>query len=208
MKHLLFLIAIAGLALTSCTQETLTNTDPQSDNLYESFMIKRNADGTYALNHEVTEGVASDYSTDNGVNEIYLYKDGNAKKMNNTKEYAVENNNLRFIFTDENNNRLPKVNIFDNNTKDHAIGLLKTYNVVDQNDETVTVNFTVEKGVQVVFKYNAEEKANEIHLSQGNNNQTEYTKKYTKNDKELKVDFIQETTKDNTIKKPRVIISA
>ena len=208
MKHLLFLIAIASLTLTSCTQETLTNTDPQGDNLYESFMIKRNADGTYALNHEVTEGVATDYTTSNGVNEIYLYKDGNTKKMNNTKEYAVENNNLRFIFTDENNNRLPKVNIFDNNTKDHAIGLLKTYNVVDQNDETVTVNFTVEKGVQVVFKYNAEEKANEIHLSQGNNNQTEYTKNYTKNDKELKVDFIQETTKDNTIKKPRVIISA
>ncbi len=210
MKHLLSFIMVASLVFTSCTQETLTNAEPQGNNLYESFMIKRNADGTYALNHEVTEGVATDYSSNDGVNEIYLYKDTNAKKAANTRNYTVENNNLHFIFADENNQQLPKINIFDDDSKNKSMDLLETYSVTDQDKQAITVNFKVEKGVQVVFKYNTENKANEIHLTRGNGNtdQTEYTKKYDKTGKTLKIDFVQETGKDNTTKKPRVIISA
>ena len=124
------------------------------------------------------------------------------------REYRMENNKLHFAFSDENNSQLPRINILDDNTKENKIGLLKTYSIEANKNNTVQVNFTVEKGVNVVYGYNQTDKINEIRLSQGNNNvQTDYSKQYTKEiDNTLRVDFVQEANKDNETKKPRFIL--
>jgi hypothetical protein len=210
MKHLLLVIAVTTLTFTSCTRETIVN-EPIDENssLLESFEIKRNLDGTYALTHEISDGISADYSETKEQNEIYLYSDESSSKSNNQINYNVTDNKLNVTFIDENNSKLPRIRITDDNTFDKSgeLGLLETYTLVYNQDGTVKVDFTVEEGVQVAFGYNNTEDINDIYLTQGESSIVNYSKSYTKEaDTNLRIDFVQNTSKDSETKKPRVII--
>ena len=208
MKHLFLGFVAIALLLTSCaTEETITDINDTNSNLLESFEIKRNADGSYALTHEVTEGVSIDYATDKSQHEVYFYTGGEANKTNLSQTFNVNDNQLNIVFKDENNTDLPKLSIYDDNTleKSNDLYLLDTYSVLHQQDGSVQVNFTVEEGVNVSFGYNTDENINNIYLTEGNATQVDYSKNYSKEaDGSLRVDFIQTLSKASEIKKPRV----
>ncbi len=208
MKHLFLGFVAIALLLTSCaTEETITDINDTNSNLLESFEIKRNADGSYALTHEVTEGVSIDYATDKSQHEVYFYTGGEANKTNLSQTFNVNDNQLNIVFKDENNTDLPELIIFDDNTleKSNDLYLLDTYSVLHLEDGSVQVNFTVEEGVNVSFGYNTDENINNIYLTEGNATQVDYSKNYSKEaDGSLRVDFIQTLSKASEIKKPRV----
>jgi len=208
MKHLFLGFVAIALLLTSCaTEETITEINDTNSNLLESFEIKRNADGSYALTHEVTEGVSIDYATDKSQHEVYFYTGGEANKTNLSQTFNVNDNQLNIVFKDENNTDLPELIIFDDNTleKSNDLYLLDTYSVLHLEDGSVQVNFTVEEGVNVSFGYNTDENINNIYLTEGNATQVDYSKNYSKEaDGSLRVDFIQTLSKASEIKKPRV----
>lgn len=211
MKHFFLGLFATSLLLTSCsTEETVADLNDANSNLLESFQIKRNIDGSYALTHEVSEGVAVDYSVDKNYNEVYLYTDDNLSKTTLSHTYAVKENQLNLVFKDENNSSLPKLRITDDNTseKNNDLGLLNTYSVLHNQDGSIQVNFKVEEGVEVAFGYNTDENTNNIYLTEGNASQVNYSKKYNKEaDGSLRIDFIQTIAKTSEIKKPRVIFS-
>lgn len=211
MKHLLLGITAITLMFASCTtEEVMTDLDTSNDSMLESFEIKRNSDGSYALTHEIGEGVAVDYTDTKTQNEIYLYADAGAKKTSATHDYNVENNTLNLVFMDENNADLPQISIIDDNTieKGGDLGLLNTYSLVFNQDGTAQLDFKVETGVDVAFGYNDAENTNDIYLTEGTSTQLDYSKTYNKEvDGSLRIDFVQETNKSSETKKPRVIIS-
>ncbi len=212
MKHLLLGFIATTLMLTSCsTEEMITDVDDTNNKMLESFEIKRNMDGSYALTHEVKEGVAVDYSDAKTQNEVFLYSNENAQKTQGNRNYNVENNRLNLVFTDEYNNNLPQIDIVDDNTTEKAnLDLLDTYSMVFNQDGTVQLNFKVETGVDVAFGYNYDENINDIYLTEGGSTQLNYSKNYSKEaDGSLRIDFVQTTEEKSTeTKKPRVIVSS
>ncbi len=211
MKHLLLGLIATTFLLTSCSpEEVMMNPDETNNDMLESFEIKRNTDGSYALTHEVKEGVNVEYTDEKDSNEIFLFADETARKAQNSRNYDVENNRLNLIFTDENNNSLPQVSIEDKNTieKSDDLDLLDTYSINFHQDGTVQLDFKVENGVDVAFGYNNAENTNDIYLTEGNSTQLDYSKSYSKEaDGSLRVDFVQSINKTSETKKPRVIVS-
>lgn len=211
MKHLLLGLTAITLMLTSCsTEEVLTDLNDTDNNMLESFEIKRNSDGSYALTHEIREGVAVDYTDTKTQNEIYLYSDASTKNANTTRNYNVEDNTLNLVFTDENNTDLPQISVLDDNTieKGDDLDLLNTYSLVFKQDGTAQLDFKVENGVDVAFGYNDAENINDIYLTEGASTQLDYSKTYNKETNgSLRIDFVQTTNKSSETKKPRVIIS-
>lgn len=211
MKHLLLGFVAITLLLVSCSpEEVMMNPDETNNKMLESFEIKRNTDGSYALTHEVKEGVAVEYSDEKEQNEIFLYANDAARKTQSNRNYDVENNRLNLMFTDENNTSLPNVSIEDRNTvaKSDDLDLLDTYSIAFNQDGTVQLDFRVENGVDVAFGYNDAENIHDIYLTEGNSTQLDYSKNYNKDaDGGLRVDFVQATDKSTETKKPRVIVS-
>jgi len=211
MKHFLLGFAAITLLLVSCSpEEVMLNPDETNNKMLESFKIKRNFDGSYALTHEVREGVAVEYTEDKDQNEIFLFSNSNATKSQDSRNYDVENNKLNLIFTDENSASLPKISIEDSNTieKVDDLDLLDTYSIAFNQDGTVQLDFRVEDGVDVAFGYNYDENIHDIYLSEGNSTQLDYSKSYEKDaDGELRVDFVQAVNKSIATKKPRVIVT-
>ncbi len=209
MKQLLYSLIALTFLLSSCTKEESISIDDTNNKMLESFQIKRNADGSYALTHEVGENVGVDYATNNDQNEIYLYSNLTPEKSSAQNNYKVEENRLNLVFTDENNSRLPAINIYDDDTDMKAgdLGLLNTYSLNYNSDGTVRLDFKVETGVDVSFGYNYDEEIHDVYLSEGNSTQTDYTKDYETNaDGTLKIDFVQTVAKTTETKKPRVSI--
>ncbi|HIP49233.1 MAG TPA: hypothetical protein EYG92_09760 [Lutibacter sp.] len=209
MKHLFLGFFAAAFLLTSCsTEETVSDINDTNSNLLQSFEIKRNVDGSYALTHEVSEGVSIDYTTEKSTNEVYFYTNNDLNKTNLSQNFNINDNRLNIVFKDENNSSLPRLSIFDDNTfeKNNDLGLLDTYSILYNQDGSIQVDFKVEEGVDVAFGYNTDENTNDIYLTEGNSTQLNYTKNYNKEaDGSLRVDFVQTTTKTSEIKKPRFI---
>jgi len=205
MKKLVLGLIVATLTLSSCTNEEIINVPNDTNNsLLESFQIKRNLDGSYALTHEIKEGVAIDYSQTKNGNEVYLYS-GVSSKSNN-KNYNITDNKLNVSFVDENNSQLPRISITDDNTnQSKKLSLLETYSVNYNNDGSVQVDFKVKKGVVVAFASN-EESINDIYLTEGSSSIVDYSKTYAKvADTSLQIDFVQIASKSTETKKPRII---
>lgn len=209
MKQLLYSLIALTFLLSSCTNEEPLSIDDTNNKMLESFQIKRNADGSYALTHEVGENVNVDYATNGDQNEIYLYSSLTPKKSTAESIYKVEQNRLNLVFTDENNSHLPAINIYDDDTDIKAgdLGLLNTYSLNYNSDGTVRLDFKVENGVDVSFGYNYDENIHDVYLSEGNSTQTDYTKDYEANaDGSLRIDFVQTVAKTTETKKPRVFV--
>lgn len=188
----------------------MSDVDDINNKMLESYEIKRNTDGSYALTHKVKEGVASEYTDDKHQNEIFLYSDDATNKAQTTRNYNVEDNKLNLTFIDENNSSLPQINISDDNTeqKSDDLDLLDTYAINFNQDGTVQLDFRVETGVDVSFGYNNDENIHDIYLTEGNSTQLDYSKNYIKEaDGSLRVDFVQMSDKSSETKKPRVIVS-
>jgi hypothetical protein len=206
MKKLILGLIVATLTLNSCTNDEIINVPNDTNNsLLESFQIKRNIDGSYALTHEIKEGVAVDYSQTKNGNEVYLYQ-GVSSKSNN-KNYKVTDNELNVSFVDENNSKLPRISITDDNTnQSDKLSLLETYSVDYNKDGSVQVDFKVKKGVAVAFSSN-EDNINNIYLTEGSSSTVDYSKTYVKiADSSLQIDFVQTTGKSTETKKPRLIV--
>lgn len=208
MKNLL-LGLFALTLLSSCSTDEAINENIVDANakILETFEIIRNADGSYALTHEVSDGINVDYSNDKSQNEVYFYADTASKNTISSQNFSVENERLNIVFKDENNSNLPTLNIIDDESN-NDLDLLNTYSILQNKDGSLQVNFEVEKGVDVAFGYNTSENTNDIYLTEGNSTQLKYSKNYNKEvNGSIRVDFVQTTTKSTERRKPRLIYS-
>jgi hypothetical protein len=213
MKKFFFLTIALAVTLVSCTQEETLNDNSANEKMLDSYVIKRNANGSYTLTHNVTIGVNTAYNDNDKVNEVQLFFDGKAVNNSFSRDYTVTNNELNINFITENTTYSPKIKIIDDNTSEKGTyGLLNDYTVSENADGTVQLAFVVDAGVEVSYVYNEVEKINEIKLTaDANASQLSFTQTYTRNaDGTLKIDFVQPATtkdEDSDYKKPRLIFN-
>lgn len=212
MRKLLTLFTVA-IVIASCNKETAT-LETQDAKMLESYVIKRNANGSYTLLHQVSEGVATNYVDDEKINEVQLFYSNTASEKNYSHNYNVTNNELQIKFVSQDNVKHSKIRIIDDNTVDvqgkETIGLLKDYSVVENANGTFQLNFEVVSGVGVEFGFDANQKINNINLTPNTGiTQTSFSVSYSKEtDGTLKIDFIQPATNKeeaSDMKKPRIL---
>lgn len=217
MKHLLFGLLAISLILASCSTEDIAIEESTEANqeMLESFILKRNSNGSYALSLDVQNGTGTMFLDDAINNEVHLTSDGSTAKTDLTHDYILENNELNISFISENNSKSPSIRIIDDNTDDfsskNSNGLLDTYSFDSNEDGTIHLSFKVQDGVDVAFGYNEMDSINDIYLTENTNaTQQNYSKSYDRGSNGmLKIDFIQSSSssKSGDLKKPRIIFS-
>jgi len=211
MKKLFFLSIALAITLVSCTQEETITDNSANEKMLDSYVIKRNANGSYTLTHKVTPGVNTVYNDNDKVNEVQLFFDGKAVNNSFSRDYNVTNKELNINFITENTTYHPNIKIIDDNTSEKGTyGLLNDYTVSENADGTVQLTFVVDAGVGVSYVYNESEKINEIKLTvDANASQLSFTQSFERNaDGTLKIDFVQPNAskeEDSDYKKPRII---
>jgi hypothetical protein len=212
MKHLFLLLLITPLLLVSCSKEEAISEQNTNKKMLESYVIKKNANGSYTLTHVVTDGVGTIYYDDEKINEVQLYFDGKATSKTSSRDYNVTNNELNIKFNAENHAHQPQIKIIDDNTfAKGTYGLLDDYTITENSDGTISLTFVVDAGVDVKYGFNETEGINEIILSLNSEAiQQTFVKTYTRpNDGILKIDFVQPNlTKEEgeDYKKPRIVM--
>ena len=214
MKRLFLGLFATTLLFASCsTEEVLIEPTDSNNKLLESFVVKRNSDGSYALSTTVTDGTGTMYFDDVKNNEIHLVADGTASRNSLQHNYDVIDNELNISFVSENNTAQTKITIIDDNTsttsRENDFGLLNTYSVAYQEDGTIQLNFEVKSGVDVAFGYNDAESINDVYLTEdAGATQLNYSRNYSKeNDSTLRIDFVQAdySSRSSDLKKPRMM---
>jgi len=213
MKQFILLLLITPFLLVSCsTDDAAVATQNTTEKMLESYVIKRNANGSYTLTHVANDGVGTVYYDDEKANEVQLYYDEQAILTSLSKDYLVTNNELKINFVTEDGMYQPKIRIMDENTTEKgAFGLLNDYAFTENPDGTIQLSFEVDANVKVAYGYNNSENTNDIVLSSdANASQKTFTKTFSREDDgTLKIDFIQPKnpgkSDDSDYKKPRII---
>lgn len=212
MKYLLLLLSFTPLFFSSCSSDDAITSDSESKML-ESYVIKRNANGSYTLKHNVSQGVNTVYNDDEKNNDVILFFDGKSTQTEFKHDYLMTNNELNINFSSENNSYQPKIKLIDDNSNQKSdFGLLNDYEMVQNSNGTITLNYVVKPGVNVIYGFDNNENINEIRLVEDSAaTQTTYSKVYIKEPNSiLKIDFIQpKESKDegSEVKKPRLFIT-
>ena len=215
MKKLVLLLMLTSLFVVSCTTETELTDQTNETKMLESYVVKRNTDGSYTLTYQVAEGVGSTYYENVKENGVELFFNGSKTVSTESRNYNINNNELKINFVTENNSFSPKIKITDDNTGTKgAYGLLNDYSVSEVDENTIVINYQVESGVRVELSYDEVEQINNIKLvPDAGATKTDFSTTFQKeSDGSLKVDFLQpaenkaDETDDTDYKKPRLII--
>jgi hypothetical protein len=186
-------------------------TQNTSEKMLESYVIKRNANGSYTLTHVASEGVGTVYYDDEKANEVQLYYDEQAILTSLSKDYLVTNNELKINFVTEDGMYQPKIRIMDENTTEKgAFGLLNDYAFTENPDGTIQLSFEVDANVKVEYGYNNSENSerHRIDILMPMLLKKHYTKTFARaDDGTLKIDFVQPKKpgkSDDDMRRPRV----
>ncbi len=215
MKQLLLSLLTISLFLTACSsEETVTEQANANNKMLKSFVVKKNADGSYVLTTQVTDGVGAIYYDDAIENQVHLVKDAANNKNSLIHNYDIADEQLKIQFISEDASANSSLTIYDdgkseaNRATDY--GLLNNYSITANEDGTIQLNFEVKSGVAVNFGYNDGENINDIYLSENPDaSDVSFSKSYsTESDGSLRIDFVQPasaTSRESDTRKPRVI---
>lgn len=218
MKKLLFIATAFTLLLSSCTKEESIEQDDMNAKMLESYVIKRNTNGSYSLTYQVSNGVNT-AMYGGAYNEVQLYFDKNNTQKTFSKDYTVLDNELNIEFVTENSTFSPKIRIYDDNTVNESsrgtYGLLNDYSMSEDEDGSIVLNYDVEEGVGVNIEYNDVDKVHNIYLTPNTGNgQNSFSNHFSREDDgSLKIDFVQPNdsnargAEEADYKKPRILIN-
>lgn len=198
---------VTSLVMMSCsTNETL---DVQPQNIVNSYSLERNASGEYYLNTTKPADIVVNQA--NKTTEVYALEAGVAKQS--ATNLLFNDGKLKVDFVQDFNT--PSITIFDD-AETKEINYLNTYKISANEDGTYQVDFSVNKGIAVEFVYNEKTDVYEIHLAQGKQTQSSFTKVFdVQKGDVLKVNFVNHLKSNNFAKgatdpykkeKPRSII--
>lgn len=218
-------IAVVMLLMifSSCSSDEMSLPEEQSTELLKSYTAKRDSNGAYYLDVNVSNNVSVDkhLNNDNNTNEIYLSlaDKENQQKNNLDSELLFDGEKLKVEFINGNRTNQPSLTIIDNDGKvEQKSGandsLLKEYSVSMNEDGTYTIDFQVKNGVGVDFVFDEETSIHEIHLGKGKGTEKDFSRTLSKEEgKLLKIHFVNHYTNNTkakakavTKRKPVVII--
>ena len=214
------LVILFTINFTSCSDNESITEAPQGD-LLKSFTLKRDASGSYSLDYEIANNTnaISVKNEENKTNEIYLSNSEEITQRAYTQDFVLDNNSLKIGFVNANTDNRANIFVEDENitfSKDEEF--LNTYSVKGNDDGTYQLDFVVNDGVKTEFVYNDETQTYEVHLSEGNANDNDFSSSLEKDaNGVLKIDFVNHKNNNQnrstvaktgtTIRRPRVVVS-
>tara|TARA_B110000503_G_scaffold107340_1_gene160394 strand:- start:1841 stop:2530 length:690 start_codon:yes stop_codon:yes gene_type:complete len=225
MKNLslTFFSLIITLVFSSCSQEESTFLEEPNSELFGKVILSRDASGSYTMDLETSNDVASNISSNEKSNslDIDLYSASGTKQQIISEEMSTGSED-RFSINLNNtiSNHTSRLTIFDKdisflkNLSENDDDHLNSYSVSDNGDNTYDVNFTVNSYVEVDFTQDEETGEYMIHLEPGNGTQTEYSVTFNKEEGvNLNIAFLNyypsesgKTTTSSTNSRPKVLI--
>lgn len=179
MNKITPLILALSLIFASCSSnenEGLINTQ---ENLLKSYTLKRDANGAYSVDFKTTNN--TDVTTVKNVddsNEIILSEANNNTANKHNSDFSIENDQLKIGFLEANKGKRTKIYIEDENIT-FAKGVtefLNSYSITKKEDDTFQLNFKVNENVSTEFIYNEDIETYEVHLSNGESKQKEFSR--------------------------------
>ncbi|MCD8405955.1 hypothetical protein LNI96_09885 [Tenacibaculum dicentrarchi] len=195
IKLIPFLVA-STLILTSCSSNQTEAPSAPQQKLLESYSLKRDANGAYSIDLKTTNytDVTSLKNSEN-TNEIILSEASNKTAKKYSNNFLIENEQLVIGFLDANKGNRKKITIEDQNSnlsKRNITEFLNSYSVTENNDGTYLLSFKVNNNVATTFTYNQEIATYEVHLSEGNTTQKDFSETIalSPNENTLRIDFV------------------
>lgn len=195
IKLIPFLVA-STLILTSCSSNQTEAPSAPQQKLLESYSLKRDANGAYSIDLKTTNytDVTSLKNSEN-TNEIILSEASNKTAKKYSNNFLIENEQLVIGFLDANKGNRKKITIEDQNSnlsKRNITEFLNSYSVTENNDGTYLLSFKVNNNVATTFTYNQEIATYEVHLSEGNTTQKNFSETIalSPNENTLRIDFV------------------
>ncbi|MDG1509479.1 MAG: hypothetical protein P8Q53_06855 [Flavobacteriaceae bacterium] len=172
---------IITLVFSSCSQEETTFLEEPTSELFGKVVLSRDASGSYTMDLETSNDVASTISSNEKSNslDIDLYNASGTKQQTISEEMSTGSED-RFSVNLNNTitSRTSKLTIFDKDiqfSKTEEEDHLNSYSVTDNGDNTYDVNFTVDASIEVDFTQDEATGEYMIHLEPGAGTQTDYT---------------------------------
>ena len=172
---------IITLVFSSCSQEETTFLEEPTSELFGKVVLSRDASGSYTMDLETSNDVASTISSNEKSNslDIDLYNASGTKQQTTSEEMSTGSED-RFSVNLNNTitSRTSKLTIFDKDiqfSKTEEEDHLNSYSVTDNGDNTYDVNFTVDASIEVDFTQDEATGEYMIHLEPGAGTQTDYS---------------------------------
>ena len=209
---------IITLVFSSCSQEETTFLEEPTSELFGKVVLSRDASGSYTMDLETSNDVASTISSNEKSNslDIDLYNASGTKQQTISEEMSTGSED-RFSVNLNNTitSRTSKLTIFDKDiqfSKTEEEDHLNSYSVTDNGDNTYDVNFTVDASIEVDFTQDEATGEYMIHLEPGAGTQTDYTVTFNREEGDnLQILFRNYypsedgRSTDSSIDKPKVI---
>ncbi|MDG2276109.1 MAG: hypothetical protein P8L28_09745 [Flavobacteriaceae bacterium] len=209
---------IITLVFSSCSQEETTFLEEPTSELFGKVVLSRDASGSYTMDLETSNDVASTISSNEKSNslDIDLYNASGTKQQTTSEEMSTGSED-RFSVNLNNTitSRTSKLTIFDKDiqfSKTEEEDHLNSYSVTDNGDNTYDVNFTVDASIEVDFTQDEATGEYMIHLEPGAGTQTDYTVTFNREEGDnLQILFRNYypsedgRSTDSSIDKPKVI---
>ena len=218
-KISLLLVLGVSLVLTSCSGEDSSLTNDQNSKLLKTFKVKRDLNGAYSVDFNVSDNTKVDKVLNVGdyALQYLLYPSDNTTENNISQDLSIANDEIKIGFVDTQTDNSTSVTIIDDikfARKSNDQVKLSSYTVVSKEDGTYDLDFTVKDNTKVEFVYNEEISTYEVHLEDGKGSETNFLKNLVKEEgKLLKIDFVNHFNSTNaknaklsSIRKPVIII--
>ena len=186
MKILYKSLAIAALTmtLTSCAEETTLTEQLSQETQLKSYSLTTTADGSFVLEHTLSEGSSSSILSNDSGNEI-LISDGYSDSSTKSAVLPLLNNEIKIDFITENEVAIPGIKILDEKISTTAsskkIDYVKDYSISLLEDGSYQLNFTLAKNFTVNYAFNQDLNRHEINLvATDSKRKSSYSKKFLK----------------------------
>lgn len=221
MKKVKFAIfaLVASIGLSSCSSDEMLMPEEQSKDLFNTYQLKRDANGAYSFDvnvkNDVTIGKVKNASTN--TNELYLSNDNSVQKSNYGSDLWFNGENFKIELISDNSSKVPSISITDNNTKNLQktdSELLKEYSVSLNDDGSYDLDFQVSNQTSVDFVYDSASNVYEVYLEESSQTQeiNDYSRTFEKEEGDsLQIHFISTSNGSAKstvlgIRKPIIII--
>jgi hypothetical protein len=187
------------IGITSCADEsTLTETLSQDAQL-KSYSLTTAGDGSYILEHTLSDGISSTIISNTSGNEVVL-SEGHSDSKNKTSVLPLINSEIKIDFITENEVKIPGITILDEKTyttaKSKDIDYVTDYGVSLLTDGSYLLDFTLVNNYIPTYVFNEELDRHEIILVTGiSNGNNSYSKNFLKFEgQKLNIVFLRSLT--------------
>lgn len=212
-----------SLVFASCSSNEgeIIDNNKSGQKLLKSYTLKRDGSGAYSIDFDVQNNTeVATFKGKGNSNDIVLSESQTAKKKSYTNEYAIENDQLKIGFIENDRGKKTRISVKDDNitfAKGTVTEFLNSYSITSNEDGTFQLDFSVNSNVQTEFIYNEDKDIYEVHLSNGEANVKNFSRHFeTPHSGVLKINFVNhkfnsERSEDNSStrsssNKPELII--